>query len=245
MEIGSVDGYDGCLLECNIGNYIYSNHANINKLLNMCAARLLPGEFTLEESSLYKELFACGLTNIESFIMYGSNNMEQSTLLTSIDSFLTDYINSLFMYGAGSTIAIDSFFSDYMDLEKMAANNMTVRFVVNVFNKFLSEFITLNANSSYVQSAKKFLIPLQVMAIPCFKANIFKDTSNMRVDGSGVYATIEVSNKLHKEITECIDTNVIKFGAVKLFTTSSYNMERMLGMWLYKCLNGSYVIKYL
>lgn len=90
------------------------------------------------------ELFKVGSeSGVKAFVEYGLK-CDEIRVFPRINDYLTSYTNELFKYVCNTTTHIDNFFEDYNDLVTLSQSNTNARFVINLVNKFVEQFIEIN-----------------------------------------------------------------------------------------------------
>lgn len=138
------------------GTFAFTDNENFHGSVNQLSyyADVLRGVVVCKDAAddwsvLLDNLFKVGdRDGVVGFANFGKNHNYESHALHCIDKYITTYVNELFKFVCGSEIKIESFFEDYEELVNLTQSHANVRFVVNLLNDFVRQFIEINKNET-------------------------------------------------------------------------------------------------
>lgn len=205
-------------------------------------------------------LFNAGVEGgIEKFVEYGRTHMPISLAMPRIRNYLTAYVNEMLRYVCSSKLAIEDFFQDYADLVEHSKSHTILKFVLNLVNDFINQFIEINKDEPtrldigvIEDNADELSIIYRVRvnftkAGPSFYKSLINSEGIVPVaDNLGICIPVPKGSRLHNVITENIGSGFENGNrTMRVYYENMSSTQGVGKLTVFKCMSDDYKIRLL
>lgn len=215
-------------------------------------------DYADEVASDMDNLFKAGVEGgIEKFVHYGRTCDVKSLAIPRIKNYLTAYVNEMLKYVCSSTIAIEDFFQDYADLVEHSKTHPIIKFVLNLVDGFVQQFIEINKdeptrldigviedNPEELSVIHRVRVNFTKAGPSFYKALVNTDGVTPVADKLGICIPVPKTSKLYGVITENIGAGFENGNRAMRVYYENINSTQGVGkLTVFKCMSDDYKIR--